>query len=151
MVCFFFFFSSLPFVELGAWTAFFFLLVFIWDGGWIILFISSCIISLICIVCIPLMGQIMQKLATENTQQKCTYIFDYVFLSIYTGQNKGSKWQGYNKAVFCFKNRCWVASLNEMWSRQKGGEVVGIAVELTRMSNAEQILNIWQYRSENHQ
>lgn len=32
--------------------------------------------------------------------EKYIYLFDYVFLSMYTGQNKGSKWQGYNKAEF---------------------------------------------------
>lgn len=40
-------------------------------------------------------------------------------------------------SVLCFKKRCWIASLNEMWSQGKGGEVVGEALELQGMSNAE--------------
>lgn len=58
------------------------------------------------IICIPLMGKVMQKLATaRKSQQKCTYMFDYVFLSIYTGQNKGSEWQSYNEAAFSVLRR----------------------------------------------
>lgn len=34
-----------------------------------------------------------------DTQQKYIY-FGHIFLSMYTGQNKGSKWQDYGKAAF---------------------------------------------------
>lgn len=84
------------------------------------------------------------KMPSRNAH---TYLIMYFFPPI-QGKIKAVNGKATTKAVFCFKNKCWIASLNEMWSQRKGGEVVGIAVELTRMSNAEQILHIWQYRSE---
>lgn len=38
--------------------------------------------------------------------------------------------EGLQGSILCLKNSYWMASLNEMWSQGRGGEVVGAAVEL---------------------
>lgn len=47
-------------------------------------------------------------------------------------------------SALCFKERCWIASLDEMWSQEKGGEVVGMAVEVKNISrmNTEHLTDV---------
>lgn len=47
-------------------------------------------------------------------------------------------------SALCFKEKCRIASLDEMWSQGKGGEVVGMAVEVKNISrvNTEHLTDV---------